>query len=103
IATRRLDMSGGRRTNPDIRPCRRNSETLNSKETLLVADSFDLRIPILELAIVPSARVARSIVADVVQTSFLRRLSRFRSEYGFDPFVLTCLSPRRPHEIAFAP
>src|SRR5207247_10790660 len=44
IATRRLDMSGGRRTNPNVRPCRRNRQTLNSEETLLVADSFALRI-----------------------------------------------------------
>src|SRR5206468_7773016 len=36
IATRRLDMSGGRRTNPNIRPSRRNRQTRNSEETLLV-------------------------------------------------------------------
>jgi hypothetical protein len=44
IATSRLDVTVWGGTNPDISPCRRNSQAFDSDQTLFIANSFSCRI-----------------------------------------------------------
>src|SRR5262249_29615789 len=92
-----LQVPVWRGTNPHVIPSRRNRQALDSKNTLLVANSFSFGVKVFEVFAVRFPPIARSIIADVIQTGFLSCLRRI-SRYG----RLGCLSvptvgQTRPH------
>src|SRR5262245_1363373 len=97
VATRRLDVSIRRRTNPNFRPCWWNGELLDTEQPLFVADQFSFRVQILEIFALCPAAVARPLVTNVLETGFLRGLHRISHDGGFDCFPVPTLAPTRSH------
>src|SRR5690606_25913190 len=62
IPPRRLNMAGGARTDPDIRPRRRDGQAADAAQRGGVPDQTAIRIPIAEAATGATARQARAVV-----------------------------------------
>src|SRR6266699_2541698 len=80
ISSGGLDVPIRRGTNPDITPCRRNSEPLDAQQSLFVANRLSLCIKIFEFLALASARKTALLIAHIAQARVLCCFERISSD-----------------------
>src|SRR5262249_56633981 len=63
VAASRLDVAVWRWTDPDVRPCWRDSESFDPEATLVVANRLPIRIEVVEVFALLAASITRAVIA----------------------------------------